>query len=126
MQQLAYAYDGRLQFSLFAASYTGTARSLRGSVELVGMNGIRLSYNLAGFEVPSSEVWKGYSVVLREDFGWILEPLGTPATFEQLSNVLHNASELLIRGDAWKYSRSGYGQEAIYINNVTLIERNGK
>ena len=90
------------------------------------MNGIRLSYNLAGFEVPSSEVWKGYSVVLREDFGWILEPLGTPATFEQLSNVLHNASELLIRGDAWKYSRSGYGQEAIYINNVTLIERNGK
>merc|ERR1711937_1010491 len=126
LQQLAYAYDGRLQFSLFAASYTGTARSLRGSVELVGMNGIRLSYNLAGFEVPSSEVWKGYSVVLREDFGWILEPLGTPATFEQLSNVLHNASELLIRGDAWKYSRSGYGQEAIYINNVTLIERNGK
>ena len=52
--ELAYAYDGRLQL-LFAASYTGTARSLRGSVELVGMNGIRLSYNLAGFEVPSSK-----------------------------------------------------------------------
>jgi hypothetical protein len=126
LQQLAFAYDGRLQFSLFAASFTGTARSLRGSVEIVGGNGNRLSYNLAGFQAPTSTNWKGYSVVMREDFGWILEPLGTPASFEELNAVLGNASQLLIRGDAWQYSRSGYGQEAVYLNNVTLIERNGK
>ena len=125
LQQLAFAYDGRLQFSLFAASFTGTARSLRGSVEIVGANGNRLSYNLAGFQAPTSTNWKGYSVVMREDFGWILEPLGTPASFEELNAVLGNASQLLIRGDAWQYSRSGYGQEAVYLNNVTLIERNG-
>ena len=111
---------------MFAASFTGTARSLRGSVEIVGANGNRLSYNLAGFQAPTSTNWKGYSVVMREDFGWILEPLGTPASFEELNAVLGNASQLLIRGDAWQYSRSGYGQEAVYLNNVTLIERNGK
>jgi len=126
LQQLAFAYDGRLQFSLFAASFTGTARSLRGSVEIIGANGNRLSYNLAGFKAPTSSNWKGYSVVLREDFGWIVEPLGIPATFQDLNGVLENASQLLIRGDAWRYSRTGYGQEAVYLNNVTLIERNGQ
>jgi len=126
LQQLPFGYDGRLQFSLFAASFTGTARSLRGSVEIIGANGNRLSYNLAGFKAPTSSNWKGYSVVLREDFGWVVEPLGIPATFQDLNGVLENASQLLIRGDAWQYSRTGYGQEAVYLNNVTLIERNGQ
>merc|ERR1711871_766508 len=123
LNQLPYAYDGRLQFSLFAASYTGTARSTRGSVELLDGQGNRYSYDLKGFQRPSSKIWTGYSVIFREDFGWLKEPLGTPATFLELNAALKNASKLLIRGDAWQYSRVGYGQEAVYINNVTVIER---
>ena len=123
LNQLPYAYDGRLQFSLFAASYTGTARSTRGSIELSDGIGNRFSYDLKGFQPPSSKLWTGYSVILREDFGWVKEPLGTPATFSELNSALNNASKLLIRGDAWQYSRIGYGQEAVYLNNVTVIER---
>ena len=123
LNALPGAYDGRLQFSLFAASFTGTARSNRGFVELNSGNGNRFSYDLKGFTPPSSNNWTGYSVVFREDFGWVKEPHGTPATFEEFNAALKNATKLLIRGDAWQYSRSGYGQEAVYLNNVTIFER---
>merc|ERR1712134_109893 len=123
LNALPEAYDGRLQFSLFAASFTGTARSNRGFVELNSGNGNRFSYDLKGFTPPSSNNWTGYSVVFREDFGWVKEPHGTPATFEDFNAALKNATKLLIRGDAWQYSRLGYGQEAVYLNNVTIFER---
>ena len=78
---------------------------------------------MKGFTPPSSNNWTGYSVVFREDFGWVKEPHGTPATFEDFNAALKNATKLLIRGDAWQYSRLGYGQEAVYLNNVTIFER---
>merc|ERR1711865_1109177 len=82
LSQLRHGYDGRLQFSMLASSY---------------------------------------SVTLREDFGWIHEPSGEPATFDQFFDALKQPSALMIRGDQWTYSREGYGQEAVYINNITLM-----
>ena len=118
-------YNGRLQFSMMASSHTGTPRETRGAVEIIGGSGtdnMRISYPLQGFELPTSSGWTGYSVVLREDYGWVKEPENIPTSFKELYSVLANVTELRIRGDAWSYSRAGYGQEAMYINNVTLLK----
>ena len=121
LSQLRHGYDGRLQFSMLASSHSGTERPARGSVELQTSNGKRFSYALNRFEPLSSGKWMSYSVILREDFGWIHEPSGEPATFDQFFDALKQPSALMIRGDQWTYSREGYGQEAVYINNITLM-----
>ena len=120
LAQLRYAYDGRLQYSMLVSSYSGTERSGRGSVELVSTKGRRYSYALEGFESLKSGRWMGFSVIFREDFGWISEPSGEPATFEELYAALQSAGALLIRGDHFVYSSEGSGGEASYINNVTI------
>ena len=116
---LAY-YNSRLQFKLMASSHTGTPRSTRGAVEMTGANGMRVSYPMAGFALPRNDSWTGYSVIFNEAFGWVTEPDNVPVTFLQLRQVLANVTSLLIRGDLWQYSRSGYGQEALYLQNCTL------
>lgn len=121
LSQLQHGYDGRLQFSMLASSHSGDERAPRGWVELQTKKGKRFSYALDRFETLSSGRWLSYSVILREDFGWIHEPSGKPATFTQFFEALQEPSALMIRGDHWVYSRNGYGQEAVYINNVTLM-----
>jgi hypothetical protein len=121
LSQLQHGYDGRLQFSMLASSHSGTERPGRGSVELQTSTGKRFSYALNRFEPLSSGRWMSYSVILREDFGWIHEPSGEPATFNEFFQALQQPSALMIRGDHWTYSREGYGQEAVYINNITLM-----
>jgi hypothetical protein len=121
LSQLQHGYDGRIQFSMLASSHSGSERSPRGWVELQTKTGKRFSYALNRFETLSSGRWLSYSVILREDFGWIHEPSGEPATFNQFYEALQQSSALMIRGDHWVYSRSGYGQEAVYINNITLM-----
>ena len=77
---------------------------------------------MTGFNVPRSDSWTGYSTVLREDFGWVTEPDNVPIPFVQFWRLLSNVTKIRIRGDAWGYSRAGYGQEAMYLNNVTLYK----
>ena len=117
---LSSAYGGRLQFSLYSPSHNGRARNTRGAVALFG-SGIELSFPLPLFELPSSSGWSSYSAILREDFGWVVEPAGTPASTLAMRAVLKNVSSLLIRGDGWVYDQSGPGQEVMYLNAVKLI-----
>ena len=120
VSRLGSSYNGRLQFKMLFSSFSGDARPGRGAVELRDKSGNRFSYSLASRAGVKRNEWISNSVVLRESFGWIHEPTGRPAEFEEFYQALSNASELLIRGDQWVYSRKGYGQEAVYINNVSL------
>ena len=66
--------------------------------------------------------WKAFSVIFREDYGWLVEPTGKPATMSILRFVLANVSDIQIRGDHYIYSKDGYGQETTYINDIKLYE----
>ncbi|GBG30598.1 Beta-hexosaminidase subunit beta [Hondaea fermentalgiana] len=119
---LRNVYNGRLQFELFSSSQHGTPRDMRGTVVLEG-GGLVLSNALLGFPTTTqSSGWRGYSLVLQEDQGWIVEPSGAQATFEEFWSVLRNVTRLGIRGDLMEYSREGSGQETTYLNNVALIK----
>lgn len=124
VSRLKKSYDGRLQFKTLSASFSGVPRAARGSIELRDSSGNRFSYSLASSGTTRRNEWIGHSVIMRESFGWVKEPSGKPADFTEFYSALQNASELLIRGDQWVYSRSGYGQEAVYINNVSLWSPN--
>ena len=65
----------------------------------------------------------GYSTLLREDHGWRKEPDNVAPSTAEMQSVLMNVTDLRIRGDAFMYSRAGYGQEAVYINNITLYKK---
>jgi hypothetical protein len=106
---------------MLASSHSGSPRSARGSVEIQAVGGRRLSYPLARWEPLGGGRWLTYSVILREDFGWINEPDGKPATFDELYTALQAPTALLIRGDQWVYSGDGHGAEIVYLNNVTLV-----
>lgn len=64
--------------------------------------------------------WRRYTVILREDFGWMTEPTGTAATTADMMAVLQNVQGVYIRGDWWRYGPQGAGQEVTYINDVRL------
>lgn len=63
------------------------------------------------------------SVVLREDHGWLHEPLGAGVTTAEMKDILENASEMLIRGDLRVYGRGGGGQEVVYLQDVRLMAK---
>lgn len=63
------------------------------------------------------------SVVLREDHGWLHEPLGQDVAMVEMKDILENASDLLIRGDLRVFGRSGGGQEVVYLQDVRLLAR---
>ena len=117
---LRKSYNGRLQFSMLAASFSGSPRASRGAVEIVGANGMRISNPISGFATPSIGKWTSYSIIMREDSGWVKEPSNTQPTFMEMRALLRNVTAIKIRGDAWVYSASGAGQESVYINNVSL------
>ena len=106
---------------MLASSHSGSPRSARGAVEIQAVGGLRLSYPLSRWEALSGSRWLTYSIIMREDFGWINEPDGKPATFDELYTALQTPTALLIRGDQWVYSADGHGAEVVYLNNVTLI-----
>jgi hypothetical protein len=73
------------------------------------------------FVPPSSAGWSTYSVIMREDYGWVMEPNNIPATTLEMKELLSNVTDVLLRGDAWVYSSEGNGQEVVYVNDIALF-----
>ncbi|CAM9487931.1 unnamed protein product, partial [Hapterophycus canaliculatus] len=118
------SYGGRLQFSLAYSAATGDERSTRGAVVIRSRGGEEISWTLV-FDVSRAEPgqWTHVSVVLREDHGWLFEPLGNGVYMDEMKHILTNASEMLIRGDIRVYGRSGGGQEVVYLQDVRLFAK---
>ncbi|KAF4032624.1 Concanavalin A-like lectin/glucanases superfamily [Phytophthora infestans] len=125
--KLKAAYGGRLQYRLLTPSFNGSPRPRRGQVSIFSTTSIgavtQISAALGSFDLPSASRWTYYSVVLREDFGWIAEPDGGALTAAEFGAVLDGATALWIRGDIWGYDSSGPGQEVVYLNDVELYGR---
>ena len=115
-------YDGRLQFEMKAASFSGVERSRRGVVELYSNQApFVISYVLPnGFHLPKINEWTSYSVVFREDMGWRTEPEHEHVSHKEMVTMLRSATSLRIRGDHWICDANGDGQEATYINHVRI------
>lgn len=121
-QAVSQCYNGRLQFRMFSASHNGASRTGRGFVKLVSPS-VTISNGLPGFPLPHQNAgWRPFSVVFREDHGWVREPDGTSITGAEFRAILANATSLLIRGDHYYYSKSGYGQETTYLNDIRLYK----
>lgn len=103
---------------------SGDVRSTRGAVVIRSQGGQEISWNLV-FDVAraSPGQWTHISVVLREDHGWLHEPLGTAVSTAEMKDLLGNASDMLIRGDLRVYGRSGGGQEVVYLQDVRLLAK---
>jgi hypothetical protein len=69
----------------------------------------------------STTAWVQYSVPLREDFGWLREPLGAAATADDMLSVLGELTGMYVRGDAYQMGSNGDGTEVMYIQDVRLI-----
>ena len=82
---------------------------------VIDSRGQLLFHNLSG-RVPSND-WRKYRVTLREGDGWTVGSLaGTPATKEEMTSALANASKFLIRAEYFK----GGGYERTGLDNVVL------
>ncbi|ETI50941.1 hypothetical protein F443_05620 [Phytophthora nicotianae P1569] len=127
VSKLKDAYGGRLQYRLLAPSFNGSPRPRRGQVSIFSTNSdgvvTQISAALGSFNLPSASPWTYYSVVLREDFGWITEPDGDTLSAAEFGAVLDGATVLWIRGDIWGYDSNGPGQEVVYLNDVALYGR---
>lgn len=86
--------------------------------------GQEISWNLI-FDVAEAVPgqWTHVSVVLREDHGWLHEPLGEDVTMAEMKEILANASDMLIRGDLRVFGRGGGGQEVVYLQDVRLLAK---
>ena len=83
-----------------------------------------ISYPMTGFAPPAEAAvgnWTSYSVVFREDLGWRHEPTHQRVSLRELRAALANVTGVLLRGDQWVYSREGYGQEVVYLNDVRML-----
>lgn len=84
--------------------------------------GQEISWNcIFDVAVAAPGEWTRVSVVLREDHGWLSEPLGGAVTATDMKAVLRDASELLIRGDMRVFGKGGGGQEVVYLQDVLLL-----
>lgn len=61
--------------------------------------------------------------MIREDHGWVDEPLGKALTSVEMKAVLANANECLIRGDTHVFGRGGGGQEVVYLQDIQLLAK---
>ena len=125
-------YDGRLQFEMMQASSAGVLRSARGAVEIYSeaspyvishliSDELLPPHSSGGSENAGSDPWSRFSVVLREDMGWVREPSGSgPLTTEEMRTALGSATAIRIRGDAFVCDATGDGREAVYVNHVRL------
>ena len=123
---LSKLYNGRLEFKMLAASHSGTARPPRGAVVVTSgsADAPMISYPMDGFAPPAEARfgnWTSYSVVFREDLGWRHEPTHQRVSLRELRAALDNVTGVLIRGDQWVYSREGYGQEVVYLNDIRMM-----
>ena len=118
---LRAAYGGRLQFKMKASSWSGSERSGRGKVVLVGRNGDSVSYK-SKFEAPKGD-WVFYSVVLRPDHGFVNEPGGELTDEARMKGILGDLDRLLIRGDDYVYGAEGIGMEVVVLNDVVLYAK---
>lgn len=102
----------------------GDIRSTRGAVIIRSRSGQEISWNQI-FDVAEAAPgqWTHVSVVLREDHGWLHEPLGKDVTIAEMKDILDNANDLLIRGDLRVFGRSGGGQEVVYLQDVRLLAK---
>ena len=118
---MAGGYNGRLQFSMRAASFAGTTRHGHGFVEILTNSTPHvISFRLdPAFAAPSTTDWTRYSIPLRED-SWLAEPSWEAVTAAQMRHVLSDVQELRIRGDSWTCDAEGDGQEAVYLNDIRL------
>lgn len=62
-------------------------------------------------------------MILREDHGWLWEPLGGSLTAGDMRAVLADAGELSIRGDIRVFGKGGSGQEVVYLQDVKLLAK---
>ena len=124
ISSLVDLYDGRIQFEMHVASFSGIARPARGIVEIhSSAHPFVISYVLPQqFETSLGEnsEWTRYTITLREDFSWVSEPYGNPLTQSDMIAVLNSATAVRIRGDAYVCNAQGDGREAVYINNLRL------
>ena len=61
------------------------------------------------------------SALLKASTGmWLVEPLGTMATTQDLRDVLSDSPELLLRGDTHVYGDDGFGMEVVYLKEVQV------
>lgn len=102
----------------------GDIRSTRGAVVIRAQGGQEISWNLV-FDVARAAPgqWTHISVVLREDHGWLHEPLGKTVSTAEMKDILSNAGDILIRGDLRVYGRGGGGQEVVYLQDVRLLAK---
>ncbi|TYZ64574.1 hypothetical protein PybrP1_001485 [[Pythium] brassicae (nom. inval.)] len=123
VQKLRVAYGGRLQYEMLAPSFNGAPRPRRGQLSIFDGSGRQMSLALGSFALPTATRWTSYSAILREDFGWISEPSGTPLSADEFQEIVADASALWIRGDLWGADSNGQGQEAVYLNDIAVFAR---
>ena len=122
VKSLGLCYNGRLQFRMFSPSHNGAMRTGRGFVKIMSPN-VTISNGLPGFQIPRKDLgWRPFSVVLREDHGWVTEPEGRTIGGSEFRSILAAATSLTIRGDHYYYSKDGYGQETTYLNDIRLYK----
>ena len=93
------------------ATANGDVRSTRGAVTVRSSTGQEISWTLIfGVNEALPGEWTFVSVVLREDHGWLSEPLGGGVTAAEMKEVLSDASVLHIRGDIRVFGRGGGGR----------------
>ena len=118
---VAGAYGSRLQFAMYSPSSDGNIRDARGTVVLKGNQTSKEISFTSRFDTPSSEGYSYMSAVLSaSSSSWLVEPLGTVATAQDMRDVLADSPELLLRGDTHVYGDEGYGKEVVYLKEVSI------
>ena len=103
-------------------SKNGSPRAGRGFVKIVGEN-VTITNAASPFAPPGTIAdWIQYSIALREDAGWVVEPQGTDADFDTFYAALSTAQSVQIRGDHYKPSLTGIGMESVYLNWIRLYQ----
>ena len=118
---LADAYGSRVQFAMYSPSFDGNIREARGTVVLKGNTTSKELSFTSHFDTPSSGGYTYMSALLKASTGmWLVEPLGTMATTQDLRDVLSDSPELLLRGDTHVYGDDGFGMEVVYLKEVQV------
>merc|ERR1711871_1572227 len=124
-QYAALEYDGRIQFRLRSPSFSGQARSTTALLKLVDAEGGAILYSSKDFPGAPGNAWESYSIVLREDFGWIDAESRQLLGPREMQKALKNTTQIFIRGDGFTCGgpNRGSGEESTYLDGVTVIRR---
>jgi len=109
------AYGGTLSYSLITSTVTGPLVPQYFDVQILGVNGVLLSYHSPEPHIVPVASWRSFTVPLVSNADWTVGSVSGPvATPEQMLAVLSNVSALRIRGD---YRQS---TETTALDNVVL------